>query len=134
MAHSPEEIVNSYIQAYFDWNNRSDARTNLVVGDEEKYGRSMKVATDEYQQILNRLCVKSTVTYSTNFGNNPLHDPKSETIESVDIQGTTALVRTRDIRKFGPLVSYEYHLVQEDGQWRICKLLYVDDISADDCL
>lgn len=134
MTHSPEEIVRSYIQAYFDWNNRSDARTNLVIDDKVKYGLSMKMATDEYQQILNRLCVKRTVTYTTNFGDNPLHDPESETIESVDLQATTALVRTRDIRKFGPLVCYEYHLVQEEGQWRISKLLYVDEMGADDCL
>jgi|GEM_PF-2063789 len=134
MTHSPEETVHSYIQAYFDWNNRSDARTNLVIDDDVKYKLSMKVATDEYQQILDRLCVNRTVTYTTNFGDNPLHDPKSETIESVDVRGMTALVRTRDVYKFGPLVSYEYHLVQEEGQWRISKLLYVDEIGADDCL
>ena len=131
---SPEQIVRAYIDAYFDWNNRSDARSNSVYNDPNQYQRSSLLASDEYQQILDRLCIKNVVSQPINFGDNPLHDPKTETIESVEIEGTNAVIRTRDVHKFGPLVSFEYHLVQEENQWRIAKLLYVDDVSADDCL
>jgi hypothetical protein len=131
---SPQETVNAYIESFFEWNHRSDARSNEAYSDPIQYQRSMAVATDEYQLILDRLCIKNVNPQPVNFGDNSLHDPKSETFESVDIQGTTAIVRTRNVLNFGPRVSFEYHLVQEENQWRIASVLYVDEVSADECL
>lgn len=131
---SPEAVVRAFIEAHFEWNNRCDARSNAAYSDILEYENSKELASNDYQKILNRLCSRKVVPQPINYGDNPLHDPKTETIESVKIHHTTALIRTRDVKKFGSSVSFEYHLVQEQNQWRIASLLYVDSVSADECL
>lgn len=132
--NTPEATVKMYIEAFLDWNNRSDVRCNEVYSDQVQYARMMDLASKEYQQIIDRLCCKNVVPQPINFGDNPLHHPDHETIEAVDTQGSKAVVRTRNVRMLGPLVSFEYHLVLVDNEWRLASVLYVDDVSADECL
>ena len=132
--NTPEATVKMYIEAFLDWNNRSDVRCNEVYSDQDQYDQMMDLASQEYQQIIDRLCCPSVVPQPINFGDNPLHHPVHETIESVDIQGPIAVVRTRNVRTLGPLVAFEYHLVLVDNEWRLASILYVDDVSADECL
>jgi|JI10StandDraft_1071094.scaffolds.fasta_scaffold50709_4 hypothetical protein len=132
--NSPESVVNAFIEAHYEWNNRSDERNSKAIHNDNLYDQMMDTAKKEYQAILKRLCSQSVVAQPISFTDNPIHDPKNEKIESVESQGTIALVRTRNIRTLGPSVSFEYHLVQENSEWRIASLLYVDDVGADECL
>lgn len=131
---SPEATVRAFIDAYYDWNHRSDARSNLVVGDTEQYDRASVIANQEYEQILERFCVSDVVPQALSYGDNSLHDPSNEVIQSVEIEGSAATIWSRDVRQFGPKVAFQYRLVQDGGRWRIASVLYVDEVGADETL
>jgi len=131
---SPESSVRAFIEAYYEWNHRSDARSNLVVGDPEQYDRASATANKEYDQILKRFCVSDVVPQALSYGDNSLHDPNNEVIQSVEIEGSTATIWSRNVRQFGPKVAFRYGLVQDGGQWRIASVLYVDEVGADETL
>ena len=63
-----------------------------------------------------------------------MHHPKKETIESESISGATAIVETRHTGLHDFVSDYEYHLVQDAGEWRIASLLYVDENEKYECL
>lgn len=81
-----------------------------------------------------RFCATSVVPQGISFGDDPMHDPDHESIESVATLGREATVRTRHVGRYGFESEYEYRLVQESGEWRIASLLYTDEDGQYECL
>jgi hypothetical protein len=94
----------------------------------------MKLATDQYDDLIARFCADSVKRQGISYGDDPMHDPEKESIESVSLSGQTAIVRTRRIGRCNFVADNEYHPAQQSGEWRIASLLYVDKDEKYECL
>jgi len=68
------------------------------------------------------------------FGDDPVHDPETETFQSVVVSEPTSIIRTRKPGLYNTVYNYEYHLVQQAGAWWIASVLYVDNEGKYECL
>ena len=130
----PETIVRSFLHAHAEWNQRSNERCKTLRPGSADYQRAMETAKSEYDDIIQQLGSKTVVPQPISFGDDAMHDPERETIESVDIDRSTASVGTRHIGMHELVSTYEYRLVQESSEWRISSLLYNDDDGSYECL
>lgn len=130
----PEATVKSFVRAYAEWNQRSMDRCNAVPPDCAAEQAAIKKAEAEYDEIIKQHGSKTVVPQAIAFGDDAMHDPERESIESVEIIEETATVRARHIGMFDLVTNYEYRLVKESGEWRISSLLYVDEDGSYECL
>ena len=94
----------------------------------------MQLTTAEYDALIARFCASSVQPQPVSYGSEPMHHPEKETIESESISGASAIVETRHTGSYDIVTDYEYHLVQEAGEWRIASLLYVAEDGKFECL
>ncbi len=87
----------------------------------------MAAAWAEYGELVSQFCAASVTPQGISFGDDPMHHPDHETIESVTLSGREATVRTRHTGLYDFVSVYEYRLVQESAEWRNASLLYIDD-------
>jgi hypothetical protein len=94
----------------------------------------MNLASREYRELISRFCTASVEPQGITFGDEGMHDPEREIVESVSIAGQSAIVRTKHVGLHDFVSVYEYHLVQEADEWRVASLLYVDEEGKYECL
>lgn len=132
--NKPETTVESFIYDHAEWNRRSNDRCKALRPGSAEEQLAMEAAKFEYNAIIQRLGSKTVVPQPISFGDNPMHEPKRESIVSVDIDQVTATVRTRHIGMFDLVSNYEYRLIKESNEWRIASLQYVDEDGSYECL
>lgn len=131
---APAQAVRAFIAAYHAWNTAANDRAKSSRAGSAAYEAAMKLTTAEYDSLISCFCASSVERQSIAFGDDPMHDPEKEAIESESISSTTAIVQTRKVGLYDFASDYEYHLVQEGGEWRIASLLYVDGNGKYECL
>jgi hypothetical protein len=126
---TPSDVVISFIDAHYAWELAANKR-------HKEAGRDSQQATDqaslEYDELISRFCAPTVKPQGIAFGDDPAH--QHETIESVVLDGETAVVCTKQVGLHNVVSHYEYHLVAVDGQWKIASLLYVDEDGKHECL
>lgn len=130
----PESTVKIFIRAHAQWNQRSNSRCKLLRPGSVEKQRAMEIAKSEYQEIIQQLASKDVVPQPISFGDDGMHDPERESIQSVHVEETMAIIRSRHIGMYDIVSIYEYRLVKESNEWRISSLLYVDDDGSYECL
>lgn len=131
---TPEQIVRDFIQAYADWNDRANDRARLTWGNASDEQMAMVAAGAEYDELLARFCAPSVVRQGISYGDESMHHPDRETVESVVASAQEALVRTRHVGLYGFVSDYTYRLVREADEWRIASLLYTTEDGQYECL
>jgi Putative lumazine-binding len=127
---TPQEAVLVFnIHAHHAWETAANRRRGSTDA-----GTALDVARREYRELVARFCAESVEPQPISFGDDVMHDPEREFIESVDIQGSSATVRTKHRGLYDYVSDYEYHLVQQAGGWRIASVLYVDGDGKYECL
>jgi hypothetical protein len=91
-------------------------------------------AEAEYDELVSRFCVAAVIRQSISFGDDPMHDPNGESVESVSEAAGGTVVRTRHVSLHGFVSEYEYRLVREAGGWKIASVLYLDADGGYECL
>src|SRR5580658_10167605 len=124
---TPEETVRAFILAYHEWNDRTNDRDKRTRSPGSVDLNALAAANAEYDELVARFCSPTVVRQGVSFGDESMHNPDCETIESVALSGRKATVRTRHVGQFEFISDYEYQLVEEAGEWRIASLLYIDD-------
>ena len=117
--NQPDATVKSFIQAFAEWNQRANARCNAGLSGSAEDQLAIKTAETEYNENIKRHGSKSVVPQTIAFGDDSMHDPKRESIESVDANEQTAAVHAKHIGMFDFVTNYEYRLVKESDEWRI---------------
>jgi hypothetical protein len=125
--NTPDQTVRAFIGAYHVWNSRANERSKVARGKASAEQEAMAAASAEYGELVSQLCAASVIPQGISFGDDPMHHPDHEAIESVTISEREATVRTRHMGLYDFISVYEYRMVQEDGEWRIASLLYIDD-------
>lgn len=87
----------------------------------------MDEAEAEYAELLRRYCRLGFRCQNIAFGSHSSHDPRTEMIREVAVNGSHATVRTVSIDEFGFEAEYEYLLACDDGQWFLEAVDYVDE-------
>lgn len=126
---TPLEAVLTFIRAHNAWEtaaNRRRAVTDAVT--------ALDIAQREYYELVARLCATSVEPQPISFGDDVMHDPEREFVESVEMRGLAAIVRTKHRGLHDFVSDYEYHLVKEGDEWRIASVLYVDEEGKYECL
>ena len=131
---TPESIVQLFIHTHAEWNRRSNERCKTLRPGSTEDQHAMETAKSEYNEIIKRFGSKNVVPQPISFGDNPMHDPERESIESTAIDGASVTVRTRHVDIHDLVSIYEYRLVQESNEWRISSLLYNDEKGSYECL
>lgn len=131
---APAEAVRAFVAAFFAWNRAANDRANSSRLGSTAYEAAMKQITNEYDSLVSRFCASSVERQGISFGDDAMHHPEQEKIESEVVSGANAIVHTRKVGLYDFVSEYEYHLVQEAGEWRIASLLYVDDNGKYECL
>jgi hypothetical protein len=131
---APAQVVCAFVAAYHAWNTAANDRGKTSRSGSAADEAAMKLTTAEYDGLISQFCVHSIERQGLSFGDDPMHDPQHETIESESISGANAIVRTRKVGLYDFVSDYEYHLVHEAGEWRIASLLYVDENEKYECL
>jgi hypothetical protein len=128
------QAVRAFVAAHHAWNTGANDRAKSSRPGSAAYEAAMKLTTAEYDSLISQFCASSVERQGLSFGDDPMHDPEHETIESESISGGIAIVKTRKIGLYDFMSDYEYHLVQEAGEWRIASLLYGDENGKYECL
>ncbi|MEZ5950997.1 MAG: hypothetical protein R3C12_17650 [Planctomycetaceae bacterium] len=131
---APAQAVRAFIAAYYAWNTAAIGRSKSSRAGSAAYEAAMKLTTVEYDSLVSRFCASSVERQGLAFGDDPMHDPEKETVESESVSDLKAIVQTRKVGLYDFVSDYEYHLVQEGGEWRIASLLYVDENRKYECL
>jgi hypothetical protein len=126
---SPEDTVRAFQSAHHVWETNANSRCSTV--DDLT---ALTMARREYQELIARFCVATVSPQGMSFGDDPMHDPNREPIESTEIDGQSAIVRTRHIGLYDFASDYEYHLVKNGKGWRITSILYVTGDGKYECL
>jgi hypothetical protein len=124
--NTPSQTVRAFIRAHYAWNAVANERSKALQPGSRAYQDAMQAAKREYAGLVSQLCAPSVVPQGISFGDDPMHHPDHETIESESMSGHAAVVQTRNIGLYEFVSDYEYHLVLTGGEWRIASLLYVD--------
>ena len=132
--NTPAQTVLQFIVAYHDWNDRASSHSKVYENGSEAARSAIQAAEHEYSELINRFCMDSVTPQPISFGDDPMHGPASETIEHTDIDGETAIVRTKNIGMHDFVSEYEYHLKHSGDQWRIDSVLYMDEDGKHECL
>ena len=132
--HSPEQTVSDFIRAYHAWNERANDRAKMSRGSSAIEQEALACASAEYDDLVVRFCASSVVQQGISYGDESMHDPASERIESAATSDGMATVRTRQVGLHNFVSEYEYRLVREAGKWRIASLLYLDQDGGYECL
>ena len=131
---APEQCVRQFIAAHSAWEVRANGRAKPVRPGSADYQSAVAQAETEYDELVSRLCASTVVRQNISFGDDPMHDPGRESVESVAELTGGAVVRTRHVGLHGFVSEYEYRLVREAGGWRIASLLYLDVDGGYECL
>lgn len=121
---TPEQLVNNFIIAYKQWND------NAIKSSDD----DMDMAEKEYADLINRFCSASVVPQGIAFGSDSSHSPDEETIIEVSGDKTKTIVKTKHIDDSNFISDYEYILENNDGNWLIRSLLYIDADGSYECL
>lgn len=127
---TPEQTVRAFIHAYHTWNDRANDRSKSVRGN----ATVDQEASAEYEKLVAQLCASSVVPQGISYGDDSMHDPERETIESVAVSGREATVCTKHLGLYDFVSDYEYRLVLVDKEWRIASLRYIDEDGGYECL
>jgi hypothetical protein len=131
---APAQAVSAFVAAYHGWNTAAHDRAKSSRPGSTAYEAALKLTTAEYDSLISRFCASSVQRQGLAFGDNTMHHPEQETIESESISEGNAIVRTRKVGPDEFVSEYEYHLVEEGGKWRIASLLYADETGKYECL
>jgi hypothetical protein len=85
----------------------------------------MELAQQGYQKLLDKYCRAGFKGEPVAFGSESTHDPAREVVTSVDVQGKTAVVKTRNDAD-GFVSEYEFQLIHENGRWYLLQVYYLD--------
>jgi hypothetical protein len=129
-----EQCVRQFIAALTAWEVRANDRAKLLRAGSAAYFSAVAQAEAEYDELVSRLCSAAVVRQNISFGDEPMHDPERESVESVSESGDGAIVRTRHVGLHGFVSEYEYRLVREADVWRVASLLYLDADGGYECL
>jgi hypothetical protein len=131
---APEKTIRAFMDANNAWNTRANQRCRPLPPGSVAHRQAMAVAKSEYHELVARFCASSVVPQGIAFGDNPTHHSEHETITAVSISAPQATIRTLHTGLDNFVSKYEYHLVQESGEWRIASLLYINEDQKYECL
>jgi len=134
LTSAPAQVVRAFIVAYHLWNDAAIQRENARSQAGHETIGAIETANVEYGKLIRRFCAATVVPQGCSYGDRSMHEPNRERIEVVTISGSEALIQTRQIDEYEFVSNYEYHLVQQAGEWRIASLLYVDEDGKYECL
>jgi hypothetical protein len=134
MMNTPGQTVLAFIRAHSAWEAATNERAKPLRRGTSAYEAATEFASTEYDDLLARFCISSVNRQGISFGDDPMHRPEHESIDSVVIVGKNATVKTKNIGMHGFVSDYEYHLVDQSGEWRIGSLLYIDPDGKYECL
>lgn len=126
---TPQQTVLDFIIAYEAWNSTANSRLGKV--DDLT---ALNIARCEYRELVACFCSTTVVPQGCHFGDDSSHDSEREIIESVEVQESTAVVRTRHCKLDDFVTNYEYHLKSKNNVWRIASLLVVLVDGKYECL
>jgi hypothetical protein len=133
--NTPSEAVLAFIAAHHAWEAAANARIRSLPGSNSpEHQSAIEVASREYSELVSRFCATSVKTQGVCYGDDGMHHPERETVESLSVAGQLAIVRTKHVGLRDFVSEYEYHLVQESAEWRVASLLYVDQDGKYECL
>jgi hypothetical protein len=132
--NTPEQTVRAFILAYQAWNDRTNERCKPARGSRTIDQEALAAANAEYDELVARFCAPSVVRQAISYGDESMHHPDRDTIESVEVSGRKATVRTKHVGLYDFVSEYEYRLVPVAGEWRIVSLLYIDEDGGYECL
>ena len=127
--NTPKQAVLDFINAHNSWEKVANARRGSV-GDLT----ALKIARTEYRELVSRFCASSVEPQGVTFGDDTMHDPEREVIESVVVTGTSAIVHTKHRGDSDFVSDYEYNLIYVANEWRITSIMYVDADGKYECL
>jgi hypothetical protein len=133
-ATTPEKIVNDFIQDYQAWNDRIWAMSKTTRQNNEGHEKVHARAESDYIKLVAKYYAVDVVPQPISFGSDSMHQLARELIQTVEVSGHTAMVRTKSTDDHNFVCDYEYQLVKEAGQWRIKSLLYVTEEGRYECL
>lgn len=122
--NTPEDLVLNFQKDYFKWNNYAYQL------DSNNVNEQYLLIEKEWNKFLSIYTLPNFAGESIAYGSESSHDPNLENITSIEIEGTTAKIRTLMIEKHISLV-YEYHLICKDHRWYLTQVYYVDDDSGE---
>ena len=131
---TPEQTVRDFIAAYYSWNENANEMARLARKSGQKTGAIIPLAQQDYDRIIDRFYATGVVAQGISFGNDAMHHPERESLESTSIEDSTAIIRTRHVSQYNMESIYEYHLENESGEWKLRSLLYMDDEGSYECL
>ena len=131
---SPNEVITLFISAYHEWNVRSNDLCKKHDNGSIASQQAISLAEKEYADLIKQFCTDTVSPQPISFGDDPMHSPTGETIQSISIDGDAALARTKQIGFYNTISEYEYHLKQTDDEWKIESLQFFDEDGKFECL
>ena len=132
--HTPEQTVSAFIRAYRTWNERTNELATPSGPGNAIEQEALEAASADYDRLVDQFCAPSVLPQAISYGDESMHHPDREAIESVEVAGSEATVRTRHVGLHDFASDYEYRLVQVAGEWRIASPLYIGEDGAYECL
>ena len=130
----PTDTVLAFIAAHYEWDRAALRRhESLSLRSPEREAASDEIEA-EYHELVRKFCVPTVVPQGVSYGGNPSHEPNREMVESVEVRGNSATVCTQITDQDGFKSSYEYHMQQLNGDWKIASLLVICGDEKLECL
>ncbi|MCE9560862.1 MAG: hypothetical protein K8U57_02295 [Planctomycetes bacterium] len=126
--------MRQFIAAHAAWEMRANERVKTLRPGSAAYQSAVAQAEAEYEGLVSLLCAEAVVRQNISFGDDSMHDPGRESVESVSESASGAVVCTRNVGPHGFVSAYEYRLVREAGGWRIASILCLDADGGYECL
>ena len=117
---TPESCVKEFIEFYEEWNNWAISLPESAMSESE-------IIAKTYEKIITAICHSSVVPQGVSFGDDCMHTKENENIIKVETSDQGSIVFTIQKDSFNFISEYEYHLLEEDGKWRIKSLKYVSE-------
>ena len=120
---NPSDIVRSFIEDYYTWNNEAMKHSERERDDS---GKAMKTAQERYQKLIEKYCLPGFKGQPISFGSESSHEPIKEVIASEEITGNKAIVKTKHTKSRNFVSDYEYRFVKIKHRWYLEAVDYVD--------
>lgn len=129
----PKEIADTvlgFIQDYDEWNQKA-----LDAGEVGKLDDQASEQIDlAHKALVSKWYSSHTQPQPYSYGSDSTHDLASESIVGATLAEDSAVVFTKHTGAYDFVSDYEYHLVQEEGVWKLRHLYYVDSDGKYECL
>lgn len=135
-ADQPEMLVQQFMQAHYDWNERSCRQYGAAL-DEAGETAALERATAEYTALLADFCPAGLAAQPIAFGQPASHDPQLERVGAITLpEAGRAVVHTCRMSPFasGNPSDFEYELQHQNGRWYLIQLYFVEGEGRFACL